>query len=189
MLGVWAFSLAGCSQSKPVGDFSEANTSETPKLDVSNSQSPVVIALAKAEDDKSNRVRIRFTNPHDTETIRLLKPLDGSLYCWLMPHYEFTVKDDLGVDAKLGARCGHFGSPWGGTNWPDDYVIDLGPSESHDETVYLPQAITRNGEYQISFNYVFTPKAGEKTPGGAHPVDLWHGTASSKPIQMILKGQ
>ena len=106
-----------------------------------------------------------------------------------MPHYQFTVKDKAGVEAELAGRCGNFGFPWGGTDWPVDYVIDLAPGESHDEIVNLPQAITQDGEYYISFNYVFTAKANETTPGGPYPDRLWHGAANSDPVLMTLKAQ
>ena len=58
------------------------------------------------------------------EPIRILKPLDGSEWCLIMPHYKLTVTDDRGQEMPMRARCGFFGYPYSGTMQVSVLTID-----------------------------------------------------------------
>jgi hypothetical protein len=131
----------------------------------------------------------RFTNVSQ-DVVRILKPLDGSEHSWLMPHYAYSVADGKGTKFKLFGRCGHYGQPYSDTKWPDDYLVELRPGETHDETVWFPVYIPDDGEYAVSLEYKFTPKPDEKLlSGDKYPAELWHGAVKSKPLRVKLKGQ
>lgn len=122
--------------------------------------------------------------------MHILKPIDGSVQCWIMPHYSFSISDGRGTKFLGRPRCGNFGGPWGETAWPDDYLVKLRPGESYDEAAYLPFEFNKAGEYEIGFEYVFTPTTkflrDGKTP---YPKELWRGKAKAKPVRMKLEAQ
>ncbi|MCA9050784.1 MAG: hypothetical protein KDA89_18725 [Planctomycetaceae bacterium] len=131
---------------------------------------------------------VRFVNQSD-KPIRILKPLDGSYHSWIMPHYAFLVDDGKGTGFDHIPRCGHFGYPYYETTWPDDYLVQLSPGEAHEEaTAHLPFNIPEDGEYSVTFSYVFTPDS-DLLPTGEHtyPKGLWRGTATSSAIRVRLK--
>ena len=158
----------------------------TPKEGDATRDSLISANLIQIRDSEYNEVRIRFTNHDQLNGIRLLKPLDGSLCNWIMPHYDFSVDHD-GEAIAISSRCGVFGHPWMGTTWPGDYIIDLASGESHEEVVNLPHDISEPGEYLVSFSYTFEIDDGDTTPGGPYPENLWQGTVAAKSVKMNLK--
>ena len=87
-------------------------------------------------------------------------------------------------------RCGNFGYPYSDTIWPDDYLIEIAPGKTYEETTYIPFVIPEDGQYTIYFEYIFTPKS-ELLPTGEHryPKELWRGKAKSNSIRMTLKAR
>ena len=67
---------------------------------------------------------VTFTNT-GKEPLRILKPLDGSEWCWIMPYYKLTVADDEGHEIPQRIRCKIFGYPYTDTKWPDDYLVTI----------------------------------------------------------------
>ena len=119
------------------------------------------------------------------EPIRLLKPLDGSEWCWIMPYYKLTVTGTSGQEVPLMSRCGNYGFPYFGTTWPDDYVLTIPPGGSCQHKLDPVHDIRVSGTYKLQFQYIFTPET-DNTPGGPYPPDLWRGEASSNSISARL---
>jgi hypothetical protein len=143
-----------------------------------------VEVLASPLPSRYPRPRVRFTN-NTTATIQVLKPIDGSEWCWVMPYYQFTVTNAAGKGMKLVPRCGMHGHPYSDTKWPDDYLIVLKPAESHTLPVDLPFVLPKAGTYEIQFAYAF--RLGEKSVRGvAYPPGLWTGEVQSKSVKVWL---
>lgn len=152
-------------------------------------KSPVSVSVSLDDQGATyNRVVLKFTNTGPKRRLNLLRPLDGSLWCWLMPRYAFTVKDQQGRAVPLMARCGNYGHPFSGTKWPGDYLIKLDPGKSISIPVCLPHKVPRDGKYTVEFEYVYDLKPASKTPGGqAYPITLWRGSVKSEPVQLELR--
>ena len=130
---------------------------------------------------------IRFENAGKT-AIRILKPLDGSYHSWLMPHYAFRISETTGESLSLRPRCGNFGYPYGGTEWPDDYLITILPGRTFAIETFLPVTIPKDGEYNIEFEYRFEPDS-NMLPTNEHeyPDSLWRGRVKSNSKKAQLK--
>lgn len=115
-----------------------------------------------------------FTNHTDAD-IRILRPLDGSEWCWIYPHYKFEVTDSSGNKVKPGLRCGNFGYPYFETQWPDDYLIVIPPNGTKSVSVMCPMKLREGATYTISVEYVFTKDA-RPTSGYPYPKNLWVGS-------------
>ncbi|MCB1064924.1 MAG: hypothetical protein KDN20_18650 [Verrucomicrobiae bacterium] len=124
-------------------------------------------------------MKLEFSNHSDNE-IRILRPLDGSEWCWIYPYYKFEVTDSAGNKLPLELRCGNFGYPYSETNWPDDYLIVIPAGKAKTIMVRCPMRFREGETYSISMSYIFTEDA-EPTPGYPYPKDLWIGTVKSKP--------
>ena len=152
-------------------------------------RSELAIGLAMGEDES---FFIRISN-ESKDTIRILKPLDGSYESWIMPHYKFTLDDGKGSKFDGFPRCGFFGHPYDGTIWPNDYIIELQPGEAHELESRLPFVIPQAGEYTVTFRYVFIPDSEQLTtnpPGDLkYPTKLWRGSATSRPLRVKLKAR
>ena len=136
-----------------------------------------------------NAVDAVFTNHHPTQHIRLLTPIDGSYACWIMPYYDVQIHDKSGNALRKGARCSHYGAVWSERpDWPEQYIVDLGPGESHREAVHVSHEVTaKHGEYDVRFRYEFQPKTGEETKSGPYPPNVWTGAITSAPIRVTFK--
>jgi len=132
-----------------------------------------------------NPVIVRFTN-RENQSIRILRPLDGSKWSWHMPYYRFTVEDADGVPLEMLTRCGVSGL-WANLEWPDDYVIQILPGDSYEMQVGIPYPIPTDGEYTVSFEYVYDPKPAAKS-GIEYPDGLWEGHARSEETRLKLNG-
>jgi len=168
--------LTACARTTPTAP-SHADTSDHPAL-------AVTLNMTDNED-----FVVRFVNQSD-KPISILKPLDGSYYSWIMPHYAFSLDDGKGTKFDQFSRCGNFGHPYSDTTWPDDYLVEIGPGKTYEEAAYLPFVIPEDGEYTVTFNYVFTPDT-DLLPTGEHtyPRKLWKGKVTSKSIHVRLKAR
>ena len=128
---------------------------------------------------------VKFVNT-GKEPVRILKPIDGSEWGWVMPHYKLTVIDDHDREIDLAPRCKLYGSPYSGTRWPDDYVVTIRPGESYTHPLTHNHNVREAGRYRVRFEYRFTPKA-DGIVGGPYPAGLWRGTATSDTVEVELK--
>ncbi len=166
--------LTACNMSAPAAP-GQADTAGDPSL------------VVTIKETKNEAFVIRFVNRSD-KPVRILKPLDGSYYSWIMPHYAFSLEDGKGTTFDKRMRCGNFGHPFTDTKWPEDYLVEIGPGKTHEEVAILPFYIPEDGEYKVTFTYMFTP-ATSKLPTGEHtyPERLWKGKATSNSIRVRLK--
>ena len=132
----------------------------------------------------NNPVIIRFTN-WNNKAVKLLRPLDGSEWCWHMPHYRFTVVDSVGNSLSLMPRCGNSGL-WAELKWPDDYIIQILPGDSYEMQVGIPQKVSASGDYKVTFEYMYDPEVKSKARI-TYPDGLWQGQARSKDATLKLK--
>jgi hypothetical protein len=148
-------------------------------------QAEVIQIADQPETWPHNKVKVTLRNT-GRESIRILKPLDGSDYCWHLPFYRFSVKDKAGNPVPLGSRCGVSGL-WADTKWPDDYLLVLKPGGSFSTEFYLPQRIPADGIYKVKFEYVMDLTLKEKQ--FKYPNGLWQGIAVSREMDFKLKKQ
>ena len=128
---------------------------------------------------------VTFTNQGD-EPIRILKPLDGSESCWIMPYYKLTVTDKDGREIPRSARCGMYGYPYWHTKWPDDYLVTIPAQASYSLPLRPNHDVPLTGSYTLCFHYIFTPDT-KWTPGGRYPRNLWRGEALSNTLEAHLE--
>ena len=131
-----------------------------------------------------NPVIVRFTNTTN-KPIRILRPLDGSLWCWHMPHYKLDVVDEDGKQLQLSGRCGNSGL-WANMKWPDDYVVTIRPTESFEKEVGINHVIPKDGECTVRFSYTYAD-TNTQLETVKYPDALWEGTVESKPINLTLR--
>lgn len=143
--------------------------------------------LTPKEPAPQNRAVVRFTNT-SIDPVFILKPLDGSLHGWHMPHYHFEVTGKDGAALKLRGRCGLSGL-WHETAFPKDYLVEIKPGKSFESRHYLPFAVPADGEYTVTFTYRYQPgKATFKNPTWGVAEQSWQGAVSSKALKMKLRG-
>lgn len=124
-----------------------------------------------------------------TNTLFILKPLDGSLWSWMLPFYRFAVSDTKGRKLGMPQRF-KFGGLWGGTRWPDDYLVKLLPGESFSTVLDLCYPIPEDGEYDVLFEYVMdTAQDPNRGVLLTYPPEAWNGKAASRPIRILLRKQ
>lgn len=155
--------LVGCSAPR-------ASSSRADALKVEISDSPLTV---------------KFINT-STESLRILKPLDGSEWCWIMPHYKLTVTDRRGQTIPLSVRCGLYGYPYYETKWPDDYLVEIPAGGSYSRPLELNHDVPASGTYTLCFHYIFRPD-NNRTRGGRYPRHLWRGEVSSNTIDAHLE--
>ena len=162
-------------------------TMSTPQGRAEPADNPALAVSLKMTDNEE--FVVRFVNQSD-KPIRILKPLDGSYYSWIMPHYAFSLDDGKESKVDQFPRCGNFGNPYADTTWPDDYLVEIGPGKSHEESTYLLFVLPEDGEYTVTFEYVFTPDS-DLLPTGQHayPRKLWKGRAASNPLRVRLRAR
>lgn len=129
----------------------------------------------------------RFINT-GRDPVRILKPLDGSEWCWIMPYYRLTVIDDRDREAALAPRCKLHGFPYSGTAWPADYVVTIPAGGEYTHPVSHNHVLREAGTYRVRLEYLFAPKA-DRTPGGPYPEGLWVGSVMSNMIEVRLSPQ
>jgi hypothetical protein len=134
---------------------------------------------------RGSPLTVKFVNV-GKEAIRILKPLDGSEWCWIMPHYKLTIINEQDAEVGYGSRCATYGFPYWGTKWPNDYVVIIRPGASYTHRLSHNHRILEAGTYRLRFEYNFTPKC-DRTPGGPYPPGLWRGSAISNTIETKLK--
>ena len=129
-------------------------------------------------------LRVKFTNVSDQQ-IRILKPLDGSAWCWLMPHYRLSVRRDGGEELPSASRCKMYGL-WSGLEWPSDYIVDIPPGGAFVHEPSVVSDIPAAGEYDVQFEYVFRPGDNNRVFKEAYPPGVWVGQAISNTIRTML---
>jgi hypothetical protein len=154
--------LAGCAAPAP-----QARISPTLKVEISDSP-----------------LTLKFINAGN-QPVRILKPLDGSESCWIMPYYKLTVTDERENEIPLSPRCGNYYFYWH-TIWPDDYLITIPPGGSYSRRLPLFHDIPVSGTYQLCFHYIFEPKT-KWAFDKRYPKHLWHGEAISNIIETHLE--
>ena len=122
-----ALVLGSCAKSAP--DLNAVTLRDDP--------APLSITLAQVEIESRlmNHFEVSIQNTGKADVV-ILKPLDGSLWSWRLPYYSFIVKDQSGKMLTMMGRCGNTGL-WGGTKWPDDYLLVLKPGEQFKKTFPL----------------------------------------------------
>jgi hypothetical protein len=134
---------------------------------------------------RADPLTARFANPGN-EPVQILKPLDGSEWGWIMPHYRLTVIDANDREWPLSPRCKLFGFPYMGTTWPGDYVLTIPPGGEHLHSVGHNHALAKEGMYRVRLEYLFTPKLGRIPSGARYPEGLWVGSVISNTIEVPL---
>jgi hypothetical protein len=186
--------FTGCSAATPTNSEAERTRELAQAPAVAAEEAPVSVRIYRADSATENAIVVEFTNTTVDQSVKLLKPIDGSEWSWIMPYYRTTVTDQNGKAVKLCPRCGDFGYPYYRirdgelyqTNWPDDYVLMVEPGQSEKVAISLPQDIRKSATYNVSFEYVFEPREGAKTGGGSYPEDLWRGKIKSAVVAMKL---
>jgi hypothetical protein len=180
ILAVLTWGLIWWAGSKP----SNAAPVVTPRAEIPSGLTVSVIGFS----ERGKNVIIRFEN-HTREPIRLLRPLDGSEWGWLMPIYDLSITDDQGTQIPFYPRCGVFGL-YANLKWPDDYRVQVLPGDAYEMKVSTVREIRESVTYAVSFRYQYKPKE-KKTEGKRfieYPDDLWVGEVSStvKQLQFVV---
>ena len=141
---------------------------------------------------QSNPLAVKFINMSN-EPLRILKPLDGSEWSWIMPYYKLTVTTKNGHEMPIISRCARFGLGYNKV-WPDGYMVTINPGESYLHIIYEHvHKVPKEGLYTVQFEYQFTPNY-DQLPGrgprmflmsghgSIYPPNLWRGTATSNTI-------
>ena len=139
-----------------------------------------VAAKISQKEPGSRHFTIEFTNLTEEE-ITLIRPLDGSLWNWHYPHYDFQVTDQKGNIVERPSRCGISGL-WADTEWPTDYLFVIQPGKSMMVAAYLPHHVPKDGEYHVAFRYVW--KASEDQ--ASLPASVVIGTIKAEPIRVRI---
>jgi hypothetical protein len=128
-------------------------------------------------------VFVEFHN-RGKKPVYIFKQLDGSVNCWQMPNYHFTLRDAAGRLVEYRGRCGLSGI-WADTKWPDDYIVEIKPGARYREPIWLTGyfQVPRSGPYTVSFEYVYQSKDGPYPP----PANAWLGTAKAADVVIGLK--
>jgi hypothetical protein len=120
-------------------------------------------------------VRFRNLGPRP---VGILKPLDGSEHCLLMPYYRFNVTDpDGGLLERLPRECAFWG-PWPANEWPQDQLVEIQPGATLDVETYLPYRFGREGPHTIDFEYVYEPIRERLPP----PPTAWRGSIKASEV-------
>jgi hypothetical protein len=172
---------------RPAPGSSAGDSSNLPDQ-VSGRRPEIAVELFPYPKDKSiyNRspVMVRFTN-NSERPVRILKPLDGSLWCWHMPYYKLAVEDGSGNELSLRGRCGNSGL-WADREGPDDYIVELKSGGTYEQEIGLHHMVRTPGTHTVTFSYIYdASKAGLR--GITYPKGLWEGEARSAATQLELK--
>lgn len=155
----------------------------TPKAEIPSGLTVSVIGFS----EQGESVIIRFEN-HTRQPIRLLRPLDGSEWGWMMPIYDLTIINAQGTPIPLGSRCGMFGL-YSNLKWPDDYRVQVLPNDAYEMKVILARELRESGTYSVSFRYHYKPNEPNREDGRPiqYPDDLWAGevTSAVKQLQFV----
>ena len=133
---------------------------------------------------RADPLSARFANT-GSEPVRILRPLDGSEWGWIMPHYRLTVIDGSDRERPLAPRCKLFGFPYMGTIWPVDYLVTIPPGGEHIRSIGHSHVLAEEGMYRVRLEYLFMPKL-DRTPGGQYPEGLWVGSVISNIVEVRL---
>ncbi len=133
---------------------------------------------------KNDRSLVAIFNNQTKSTVTILKPLDGSMWCWHMPYYDFSVFDSVGRPVKIGGRCGLSGL-WADTEWPKDYLVVIKSGEAFELPLRLPHHL-EDGRYQVSLTYVFSNDGTRKILNHKYPDKVWRGRLKSNLVSILV---
>ncbi len=130
-------------------------------------------------------IRASFTN-ESQENKTILRPLDGASAGKFQPHYIFTVEDSKG--RKLPHVVHDFNAGlWADLDWPEDYIITLGPGETKDVKIACSQIVSAEGRIKISLRYEYTKEEAEPQKGIQYPAEAWEGSIKSNSISLDIQ--
>jgi len=143
------------------------------------------LKIEPVESKVHNQIKATFSNLGATD-LSLLRPIDGSMHAWLKPYYSIIITDLEGEIQSLPSRCKHCGislkSKW------SDYTVTLKSGESWSIILTLPHRVAKNGEYNLTMQYVYNKKDSPRTPmmEKLYPEGIWIGKVVSKPLTLKL---
>jgi hypothetical protein len=127
-------------------------------------------------------VILRFHNA-GPEAVAILKPLEGSLECKYMPYYRFSVWDRDHKPLKpMRPACPPMGLQEG-TQWPQDYLVEIKPGASFDLEQPLACEVERDGPHTVAFEYVYQPTNETLAP----PAGVWRGSVKADAVMLNVK--
>lgn len=148
---------------------------------------PLSLQLIPFSDTRyKDRVTAIFKNTSD-QTIRILKPMDGSTRSLVYPHYASSVSDQERKIMPLQTGWCALIWFWSNTKWPDDYIVALKPGEIFEMPFLVVHQIPKTGKYIVTLRYEFAPKADEKIFNESYPSNLWIGKVTSNPVTVTLE--
>ena len=179
-----------------VGYMSEKLQRDSPVNVSKAAEKPLQVVIKHKENEMESwieEVEIEFTNTSDAP-VQIVKRLDGSFYGWYQPHYKFSATNSQGSELELLSRCGNSGL-WSQTTFPESYLVTLEPGESHSETGHLPFAVSKTGQFNITFEYIYnyeaykasSPKNTGDFPWTQAVEGVWQGNVRSDSITLELK--
>jgi hypothetical protein len=133
---------------------------------------------------RTDPLTARFVNA-GRDPVRILKPFDGSEWCWIMPHYRLTVIDGNDREATMLPRCKLYGFPYFQTKWPDDYLVTIPAGGEFSLPVGHNHALREAGPYRVRLECLFAPKVA-RTAGGPYLEGLWVGSVISNTVKVRL---
>jgi len=146
-----------------------------------SSVEPAALTVEVVGQINGRQLRVRFSN-HGVESLRIVRPMDGSEHGWISPAYDVGIVDGNGKPYPMMTRCKLFGEPFSGTRWPEDYVVEVKPGEHVEILVWVSFVLPETGTYPVSFSYSYDPARTKwRVTGGA-----WEGTVHASPTKVRL---
>lgn len=133
---------------------------------------------------KNERSLVAVFSNQTKSDITILKPLDGSMWCWHMPYYDFSVFNSAGNSVKIGGRCGLSGL-WANTEWPKDYLVVIKSGEAFELPLTLPHHL-EDGRYQVTLAYVYSNDGTRKMLNHKYPEKIWRGKLKSNLVSIVV---
>lgn len=131
---------------------------------------------------------IRFRN-HATESLWVVKPLDGSRDGRVKPYYNLSVTGPVDPDERVRGRCIYCGK-WANTEWPRDYLLQVPAGKTAEIKGAIGGVLRGAGRYTLEFEYVYLP---DGKPMGWPPQDFpppaqaWRGQVKASPFVLDYK--
>ncbi len=144
----------------------------------------LVVSIESKGDGSSSSlppVEVTFENRGESP-VTFVKPLDGSLWGWLEPHYWFVVRDETGRIVPPGSRCGNHGGAY-----TEETMVELAPGQKHVIETYLPAQGLDGGRHTVSLYYIMSARpAGRNAPGGFPPAEGKGGDLPGSAKHLVL---
>lgn len=120
-----------------------------------------------------------------TDSVFILKALDGSMRGRHMPYYKFDIRDEDRKPIKPTKDCGNYTGLYSESSWPKDYLVEIKPDANFEIEEAVPFQIEKDGQYFISFEYEYLPQNEQFVP----PLKAWRGSVKSPEVKLQLKLQ